>query len=137
MEQSIWLTELAFSLFVLERYSESIATGQRALRMLLELEAANETKIAPAWDCLYNIGFSLCGRGDVEPGLRLVSATRQMWRLAGVSVGEELLEQTLFDRVEKSARTALGDDGYEAAVNAGEALTRDEAMALGLSIAPD
>ena len=27
------------------------------------------------------------------------------------------------------------DDGYEAAVNAGEALTRDEAIALGLSIA--
>jgi hypothetical protein len=28
-------------------------------------------------------------------------------------------------------------DGYVAAVNAGEALTRDEAIALGLSIAPD
>jgi predicted ATPase len=136
MEQAVWLEELGFSLFVLEDYSESIATGQRALRKILELEAGNETKIAPAWDCLFVIGLSLCGRGDPVPGISLVSATRRMWRVAGVSVAEEPLTRALIGRVEQSARTALGDDGYEAAVSAGEALTRDEAIALGLSIAP-
>jgi hypothetical protein len=137
MEQAAWLSELALSLFVLEAYPESIATGQDALRKILELEAASDTKIAPAWDCLFGIGLALCERGDVASGTRLVSATCQMWRVAGVGVAEQPSTRALRDRVEKSARAALGDDGYEAAVKAGEALTRDEAMALGLSIAPD
>ncbi|HZS29638.1 MAG TPA: AAA family ATPase [Gaiellaceae bacterium] len=137
MEQASWLSELALSLFVLEAYPESIATMQRALRKVLELEAVNETKLAPAWDCLFDIGLSLCATGDPTRGISLISATLQMWRLAGVGVGEQPLTQALLGRVEPSARTALGDDGYEAAVSAGEALTRDEAMALGLSISPD
>jgi hypothetical protein len=137
MEQAFWLSDLALSLFVLETYSESIATGQRAVRKIRELEAANDTQIAPVWDCLFTIGLSLCGRGDPEPGIRLISATRQMWHVAGVSVGEEPFMQAVRGRVEKGARAALGDDGYETAVSAGEALTRDEAIALGLSIAPD
>ena len=137
VEEAAWLADLAHSLFVLEAYSESIATGQRALRKLLELEAANETQIAVVWDCLFTIGLSLCGRGDAGSGISLVSATRHMWHVFGVSLVEEPLTQALLGRVENSARAALGDDGYEAAVNAGEALTRDEAIALGLSIAPD
>ena len=137
MEQATWLSELGLSLFVLEAYSESIGTMQRALRKVLELEAANDTKLAPAWDCLFDIGLSLCGRGDPAPGISLISATLQMWRLAGVGVGEQPLTKALRGRAEKTARAALGDEGYETAVRAGEALTRDEAMALGLSIAPD
>ena len=43
MEQASRLHDLAFSLFTPEAYSESIATGQRALRKLLELEATLET----------------------------------------------------------------------------------------------
>ncbi len=136
-EQTLWLGDLALSLFVLDAYAESIATGQRALGKVLELEAANDTKIAPAWDCLLNIGLSVCGRGDAEVGVRLASATCQMWRVAGVGVAEQPFTQALLGRAEQSARTILGDDGYEAAVDAGEALTRDEAMALGLSIAPE
>ncbi len=136
MEQAVWLGDLALSLFVLETYSESIATGQRAVRKIRELEAANDTQIAPVWDCLFTIGLSLCGRGDPEPGIRLISATRQMWHVAGVGVGDEPFMQAVLGRVEKSARTALGD-GYVAAVKAGEAMTRDEAIALGLSVAPD
>ena len=136
MEQAAWLSDLAVSLFVLEAYAESIATAQRALRKILELEAANQTQLGPMWDCLYSIGLSLCGRGDTGSGIRLVSATRNMWRVAGVGVTEEPFERTVFGRVEKSARMALGDDGYETAVNAGEALTRDQAIALGLSITP-
>ena len=84
---------------------------------------------------LFTIGLSLCGSGDADSGIRLVSATRQMWHVAGVGVAEEPFEQAVFSRVEKSARTTLGA-AYEAAVAAGEALTRDQAIALGLSITP-
>ena len=137
MEQVVWLSELGLSLFVLGAYPESIATTQDALRMILELEAASDTKIAPAWDCLFDMGLALCERGDPETGIRFISATCQMWRIAGVSVAEQPLTVAFRSRAEKSARAVLGDDGYEAAVKAGEALTRDEAMALGLSIAPN
>ncbi len=44
MEQAWWLHDLAFSLFVLDTYSESIATAQRALRKLLEMEATLGTR---------------------------------------------------------------------------------------------
>ena len=137
LEQAAWLSELGLSLFVLGSHSESIATQQRALGKLRELEAASDTKISPAWDCLFYLGLALCERGDAESGTRLVSATCQMWRLAGVGVGEQPSTRVLRDRAEQSARTALGDDGFEAAVEAGEALSRDEAMALGLSVAPE
>ena len=48
MEQASRLHDLAFSLFAPEAYSESIATGQRALRKLLELEATLETDGPPS-----------------------------------------------------------------------------------------
>jgi predicted ATPase len=136
MEQAIWLSELGMSLFLLGSYSESIATTKRSLEKLVELEAANDTKLAQAWDCLFDIGLSLCETGDPATGISLMSGTRQMWRLAGVGIAEQPQVRALIDRAEQSARAALGDDGYEAAVKAGEALTRDDAMALGLSIEP-
>ena len=43
----------------------------------------------------------------------------------------------VLDRIEQSARAGLGDEGYEAAVRSGEALARDEAIELGLSIKTD
>jgi len=137
MEQASWLHDLAVSLFVLGAYSESIATGQRALGLILELEATLETEIAMVWDCLFTIGVSQCGRGDDGSGISLAAAARRLYHVSGVSVAEEPFALAVLGHAEKSARTALGDDGYEAAVDAGEALTRDEAIALGLSIAPD
>ena len=87
------------------------------------------------WDSLFTIGLSLCGRGDAGSGISLVSAARRMYREDGVA--EEAFAQAVLGRIEKSARAALGDEGYEAAVRSGEALTRDEAIELALSITPD
>jgi hypothetical protein len=39
----------------------------------------------------------------------------------------------VLERNEREARTRLGDEGYDAAVRAGEALSRDEAIELALS----
>jgi hypothetical protein len=89
------------------------------------------------WDCLFTIGLSQCGRGDVGPGISLVSATRRMWHVSGVAVAEEPFAQALLGPVEKGARAALGDEGYEAAVREGEAFARDEAIELALSVLAD
>lgn len=58
-----------------------------------------------------------------------------MYREEGVA--EEAFTQTALSRIEKSARAALGDEGYETAVRSGEALLRDEAVGLALSIKAD
>ncbi len=86
-------------------------------------------------DPLFTIGISLCGRGDADSGISLVTAARRMYREYGVA--EWAIEQAVLGRIEKSARAALGDEGYEAAVRAGEDLSRDEAIELALSITPD
>lgn len=120
----------------------SIGDGATALRLVRRLGPVRSVIGIGARDwypravaslALPGIGLSLCGRGEVGPGIRLVSATRHMWRVAGVGVPEEPFMQAVVGRVDTSARTASGD-GYEAAVKAGEALTRDEAIALGLSV---
>lgn len=137
VEQAFCLSDLSLSLFVLEAYSESIATGQRALELLRELEARDETQIGVVWDCLVNIGLSQCGRGDAASGMSLISAAVRVYHVSGVGVTEEPFFQALLGRVEKDARAALGDEGYEAAVRGGEALERDEAIELGLSVTTD
>jgi predicted ATPase len=135
VEQASWLCDLAISLFVLEAYSESTATGQRALRMLLEMEATAGTETGRVADSFFTIGLSLCGMGDTDSGISLVSAARRIYREYGIA--EEAFTQTVLGRVEKSARAALGDEGYEAAVRNGEALARDEAIELALRVMPD
>ncbi len=135
LEQAASLNNVASSLFVLEAYSEGIATGQRALGKLLELEATLEAESGWVSDSLFTIGISLCGRGDAVSGVSLVSAARRMYREDGIA--EWNIEQAIVDRIQKSARAALGDEGYEAAVRSGEALPRDEAVELALRAAPD
>jgi predicted ATPase/class 3 adenylate cyclase len=138
MEQASWVGDLALSLFVLEDYSESIATAQRALGKLRELEARDATQIGVVWDCLFTIGLSQCGRGEAAgSGISLVSAARRVWHVSGVAVAEEPFAQALLGRVEKGARASLGDEGYETAVRKGEAMARDEAIELALSITAD
>jgi predicted ATPase len=135
LEQASDLRDLAFSLFVLGAYSESIATGQRSLSKLLELEAALEMESGWLSDALFSIGLSLCGRGDAGSGTSLVSAARRMYREDGVA--EEDFTQRALSRIEKSARATLGDEGYETAVRKGEAMARDEAIELALSVPGD
>jgi len=134
-EQAASLNNLALSLYVLGAHSEGIATGQRALGMLLELEAAIEAESGWMSDSLFGIGISLCGRGDAENGVRLVSAARRMYREDGVA--EWTMEQAIVGRIEESARAVLGDEGYELAVRSGEGMPRDDAIDLALGIATD
>jgi len=135
LEQAALLNNLAWSLYVVGGYSEGIATGQRALGKLLELEATLEAELGWVSDSLFAIGISLCGRGDTKTGVSLVAVARRMYRDNGIA--EWSIEQTIIHRIEKSARTVLGDQGYKAAVRSGEDTSRDEAIELALSIATD
>ena len=58
-----------------------------------------------------------------------------MYREDGVA--EWAFEKAVLGRIEKSARAALGDEGYETAVRDGEGLSHDEAIELALSSTTD
>jgi hypothetical protein len=74
VEQASRLHDLAFSLFALEAYSESIATGQRALRKLLELEATLGTEVG--WASQLGTAAGMKSASDGMPGhLRRLSVT--------------------------------------------------------------
>jgi len=132
-EQAGTLDNLAYCLFVLGEYSDAIATAQRALRKLLELEATVESQTDAVSESLVTIGSALCGTGEADIGLTLVSAARRIDRENGVA--RWALGRLVLDRTETTARAALGDDGYEAAVRRGELLTREDAIELALDVA--
>jgi hypothetical protein len=126
---------LAYCLFVLGDYSNGIATGLRALGKLVAPEATVESENQLVSECLYAIGISLCGTSEADIGVKLVSSVRRMYRENGVA--EWALDREILRRVEKLARPALGDDGYETAVRRGEVMTREEAIELALKITAD
>ena len=72
------------------------------------------------------------GSGEADIGVKLVGAVRRMYHEYGVV--EWAIERAVRGRIEKSARAALGDEGYETAVRSGEAMPREEAIELALSI---
>jgi hypothetical protein len=49
----------------------------------------------------------------------------------------QAIDRRLMDELEAGARRALGDDGYDAAVRAGEAMTLDEGIELALGLTAD
>jgi predicted ATPase/class 3 adenylate cyclase len=134
-EQVFFLDDFAWSLFVLEAYSDSIESAQRALRKLLELEATPEAETGRLANLLFTIGASSCGKGSVGAGASLIGAGRRMYREDGM-VEDAFLGMAL-KRCEESARMLLGDAEYEAAVRRGELLVRDAAIELALSITAD
>jgi predicted ATPase/class 3 adenylate cyclase len=128
--QATALSSLSTALFALEEHSESIATAQRALRQLLELEPSRVIT-----DTLFVVGLSVCGSGDFGKGITLVTAALRQYREAGIVI--EAWMRPVLERFENSARVALGDEGCDAAVHAGEALSRDKAIELALSVMTD
>ena len=62
---------------------------------------------------------------------RLIAAARQQLREDGLT--EDVWLGPVLERIEPQARAALGDDGYDTAVQIGEALSRDDAIELALS----
>jgi tetratricopeptide (TPR) repeat protein len=124
------LSGLSAALFALEEHSESIATAQRALREMLELEPSRVIA-----DTLFVVGLAVCGSGDPGKGMTLVTAALRQYREAGIVL--QAWMRPVLERFANSARVALGDEGYDAVVHAGEALSRDEAIELALSVMTD
>ena len=105
------------------------------MKKLLEMEATLAAETGWVADPLFSIGISLCGRGDADAGISLVTAARRIYRDDGVA--EWAMQQAAFGRIGESAQAALGHEGYETAVRTGEDLSRDEAIELALSVTPD
>ena len=129
LEQVVARANLALAQFALEEYSDSIATAQRALRDVVGLEAADVRLVAYP---LFAVGLSQYGTGEYSLAVTLLTASARLHREHGFA--PEMWMSQLLERVEREARTELDTDDYDVAVYAGEALSRDEAVALVLSL---
>ena len=123
LEQALALSDLAAALFAVGDYTDSIETAHRALREMPQIEAGQ-------WPVLI-LGLSACASGDFGRGITLIARARKQLREDGLT--EDAWLGPVVERIEPQARAALGDDRYEAAVSAGEALSREEAIELALS----
>jgi predicted ATPase len=131
LEQAVARANLALAQFALEEYSDSVATAQRALRDVVGLDAADVRLVAYP---LFAVGLSSWGTGEFGLALTLLTASARLHREQGF-VPEMWMSQ-LHERVQSEARAELEADDHDAAVRAGEALSRDEAIALVLSVSP-
>jgi predicted ATPase len=122
-----WMTRDARSkiLFPLGRYTEALAHAQAVLRHF-----GPSSYRSPYQFML--IGFILGGLGDYRTAVKLVSAGRRDNTEQGLADYQDVDKRDL-RRFEANAREALGVGAYEAAVDAGLALSVEEAAELALS----
>jgi hypothetical protein len=127
LDRALALSELAASLFALGEYADSVDAAQRSLREMPQMEMNSGQLMWP----VLTLGLSACASGDSGRGITLIAAERKQLREDGLT--EDSWLGPVLERIEPQARAALGDDRYEAAVRAGEALSRDDAIELALS----
>jgi predicted ATPase/class 3 adenylate cyclase len=122
-----WRTRDARSkiLFPLGRYTEALAHAQAVLRHF------GQSSYRSPYQFML-IGFILGGLGDYRTAVMLVSAGLRANEEQGLGDYHDVDERDL-RRFEANARAALGVGAYEAAVDAGEALSVEEAAELALS----
>ena len=65
----------------------------------------------------------------------LVTAAQREYAEEGLVM--QATDVRILDKIEQAARGALGNDGYEEAVRAGKALTREEVIDLASTSRPD
>ena len=131
LEQVVARANLALAQYALAEYSNSIATAQRALRDVVGLDAADVRTVAYP---LFAIGLSSYGTGEHGLAVTLLTASARLHREHGFA--PEMWMSQLLKRVESDAHAELDPDDYDFAVRAGEALSRDEAIALVLNVSP-
>jgi hypothetical protein len=76
------------------------------------------------------IGFSACAGGEPGHGMQLIAAAMKHNRDEGITLGSL---DVVRERLERQTRAALGEEGYEAAVLAGEALSLADTIKLALT----
>ena len=126
LERAAALSALAGSLFALGEYAKSITTAQRSLRDMPMIETGGSI-MAP----VMVIGFSACAGGEPGHGMQLIAAAMKHNRDEGITLGSL---DVVRERLERQARAALGEEGYEAAVLAGEALSVADTIKLALTL---
>jgi len=119
---------IAVFLTLLGRYSEALARAQEALRLRRSLGMFDA-------DAVLTAGYAASGLARDRQAVALVTWALHTFDEQGVGVSK--IDRRLFDRLEADARATLGDDGYEAAVGEGEAMTHDQAVELALSLMAD
>jgi predicted ATPase/class 3 adenylate cyclase len=120
------LVNLGFSLYLLGELDDALQHVQQGAQVAL-----TTGKRLISEDVLL-IGFIAAGLGQNRVGVMLVTAAQREYEQEGLVM--QATDVRILDKIDHAAREALGNDGYEDAVRAGEALTREEAIELALSL---
>ena len=99
--------------------------GEEALRMAVELENPHLLTY-----CVINLAGVASARGDHERAARLFGVGEAMMDESGMALNPGTAIE--YERHTEHARTALGDEEYTGAVQAGHELDRDAAVAFAL-----
>jgi predicted ATPase len=122
------LHNVGVTLLLVGRSAEALPTMQEALRLRVDADSLDARYF-------FNIGLVAGGLGQHEAGVTLNALGRRGMDNHGIAV--QAIDRRLMDELEAGARRALGDDGYDAAVRAGEAMTLDEGIELALGLTAD
>ena len=120
------LRNLGLTLYFLGQFEEALADAQSSIRVRLDNGARDVSSD------LFNVGCLAASLDQYRVGVALVTAALRRYEEEGLMV--QAVEVRMLENLERVARVALGDEGYEDAVRAGEALTYDEAFDLALSL---
>ena len=117
------LNNVGVTLHLLGRHAEALEHIQQAIRLGTDM------------DCrfVFNAGLVAGGLGQFRAAVVLTALGRRELEHQGIMV--QALDLRLLDELEATARPALGDDDFEAAVRAGEAMSLEDGyeQALGLT----
>ena len=126
VEESIMYWCLGLVELAAGNHDASILYGRQSLLRMLDLG------LTRAPDQLLVLGWAAGSRGDANVGVQLVSPAMRERREDGIN--RERWIDAQMGRFERSARLALGNEGYDAAVLIGEALSDHAANQLALTV---
>lgn len=121
--------DLALICLALSRPEDALSHSQRDLRLRRQFQSLRSRFALYA---IQTVALAAGRLGDHVAAVRLSTAWRRAFGSEGLELDQE--DVRLVTRLEADAGKALDPDSYQAAVNAGAALTVEEAAELALSI---
>ncbi len=116
------------TLFLLGRSGEALQHVQEGLKLSSDAGHSDLPFV-------FNAALAAGDLGRHREGVTLAARVLHEWADQGVTL--QAIDRRPLDRLEAAARLALGDEDYEAAVRAGEAMSPEEAVALALGLTAD
>jgi predicted ATPase/class 3 adenylate cyclase len=128
-QEADMVRDVALTLVLAGRNGEALRYAREAIELLLDRPRR------PGHDAetVRFAAYAASGVRSHRQALTLAAWVRRSFSEQGLEL--QVIDRRLLGRLDADARAALGDEGYDAAVEDGEAMTVDQALELVLSLA--